>query len=63
MSMKHCPQKNSNPNKNPGKDKQANWLPAPNGPFYGVLRLYMPKPEVASGEWKMPQLDPVNSKQ
>jgi hypothetical protein len=49
--------------KNPGKDKQANWLPAPNGPFYGILRLYLPKPEVASGEWKMPPLIPVNSKQ
>ncbi|MCF5705306.1 DUF1254 domain-containing protein [Pseudomonas syringae] len=48
---------------NPGKDKQANWLPAPNGPFYGILRLYLPKPAVASGEWKMPPLTPVNSKQ
>jgi hypothetical protein len=49
--------------KAPAKDLQSNWLPAPNGPFYGVLRLYLPKPEVTSGQWKMPLLTPVNSKQ
>lgn len=43
----------------PGKDREANWLPAPAGPFYGVLRLYLPGPEVASGAWKMPLLTPV----
>jgi hypothetical protein len=44
----------------PAKDLQSNWLPAPKGPFYGILRLYLPKPEVTSGEWKMPLLTPVN---
>ena len=24
----------------PGKDKESNWLPAPNGPIYLVMRLY-----------------------
>ncbi|MHC8344341.1 DUF1254 domain-containing protein [Pseudomonas sp. RT6P73] len=48
-------------NKAPAKDLQSNWLPAPDGPFYGVLRLYLPKPEVTSGQWKMPLLTPVNS--
>ncbi len=43
----------------PDKDKQSNWLPAPSGPFYGVLRIYLPKPEVTNGEWKMPHLMPV----
>ena len=28
-----------------------------------VLRIYLPKPEVASGQWKMPPLTPVNAKQ
>ncbi len=28
----------------PGKDKESNWLPAPNGPIYLALRLYWPKP-------------------
>jgi hypothetical protein len=45
--------------KAPAEDLQSNWLPAPNGPFYGVLRLYLPKPEVASGQWKMPLLNKV----
>ena len=26
----------------PGKDKEPNWLPAPKGPFYMVMRLYLP---------------------
>ena len=32
----------------PGKDKEANWLPAPNGPIYLVMRLYWPKTEAPS---------------
>ena len=27
---------------NPGKDKEANWLPAPPGPFYLIPRAYAP---------------------
>ncbi|TWD52459.1 DUF1254 domain-containing protein [Pseudomonas sp. SJZ131] len=46
-------------NKAPANDLQSNWLPAPDGPFYGVLRLYLPRPEVASGQWKMPLLNKV----
>ena len=36
---------------NPGKDKVSNWLPAPDGPFYAVMRLYLPRPEAISGQW------------
>jgi hypothetical protein len=36
----------------PGKDKESNWLPAPNGPFFFVNRLYWPKPEALNGTWK-----------
>jgi hypothetical protein len=43
----------------PGKEKESNWLPAPSGPFYGVLRIYLPRPEVASGIWKLPLLTTV----
>jgi hypothetical protein len=43
-------------NDSPGKDKEANWLPAPNGPFYCIMRLYIPKPETFTGEWKKPML-------
>jgi hypothetical protein len=28
----------------PGADKESNWLPAPDGPIYLVMRLYWPKP-------------------
>ena len=31
----------------PGKDKEANWLPAPDGPIYLVMRLYWPKDDAA----------------
>jgi hypothetical protein len=36
----------------PGNDKESNWLPAPNGPFFFVNRLYLPKPEALDGTWK-----------
>lgn len=39
-------------NKSPGKDKEANWLPAPDGPIYMVMRLYWPKEEALNGTWK-----------
>jgi hypothetical protein len=42
-------------NESPGIDKEANWLPAPKGPFQMVLRLYWPKPDALNGAWKAPQ--------
>jgi len=42
-------------NQSPGQDKEANWLPAPNGPFALVLRLYWPKPDALNGTWKAPK--------
>jgi hypothetical protein len=42
----------------PGAGEEANWLPAPAGPFYAVLRLYMPAPEVVNRTWKKPPLQP-----
>ncbi|KAF2407305.1 DUF1254 domain-containing protein [Pseudomonas antarctica] len=41
----------------PPKAEQSNWLPAPPGPFYAVLRIYLPKPDV--GQWKLPPLTPL----
>jgi hypothetical protein len=38
----------------PGKEWEANWLPAPGGPFYLVLRLYWPKEAALTGKWKPP---------
>ena len=43
----------------PGADKEANWLPAPEGPFLLALRLYMPKQVVADGTWKPPAVEKV----
>jgi len=43
-------------NKSPGKDKEANWLPAPNGPFWVPMRLYWPKKEALDGTWKHPPI-------
>jgi len=40
----------------PGKKLQANWLPAPDGPFYCVLRLYGPKESALKGEWVNPPM-------
>lgn len=31
-----------------------NWLPAPEGPFAMVMRLYWPKPDALDGSWKAP---------
>jgi hypothetical protein len=36
----------------PGPGRQSNWLPAPDGPFYLVMRLYWPKQAALDGEWK-----------
>ncbi|HEX4772985.1 MAG TPA: DUF1254 domain-containing protein [Bryobacteraceae bacterium] len=38
----------------PGKQKESNWLPAPDGPFYAVFRVYMPGEAVLNGTWKKP---------
>lgn len=42
----------------PGAGREANWLPAPDGPFYAILRIYMPATEVINGTWKKPPLQP-----
>lgn len=39
----------------PGKDKEANWLPAPAGPFFLLLREYWPKKAALDGTWTPPQ--------
>lgn len=41
----------------PGPDKEANWLPAPAGPFWCAMRLYWPKPEALDGSWTQPMLE------
>ena len=41
----------------PGKDKEANWLPAPKGKFLLVMRIYSPgktPPSILDGTWTPP---------
>ncbi|WP_337460008.1 DUF1214 domain-containing protein [Rhodovulum sp. PH10] len=46
--------------KSPGPDRESNWLPAPDGPIYVVMRLYWPKTTPPSilppgeGTWQPP---------
>ena len=53
-------------NKSPGADKEANWLPAPDGPIYLVMRLYWPKTQppsilpVGEGTWQPPEVKRVS---
>lgn len=45
----------------PGKDKEANWLPAPkSGSFTMNLRLYWPKAEATNGSWAPPPVKRVD---
>lgn len=41
----------------PGKDKEANWLPAPDGEFWVVFRTYGPGPKIVDQTWKVPPLE------
>ncbi len=44
-------------NQSPGKDKQANWLPAPEGPFVMFMRYYRPKRELLENRWQTPPVE------
>jgi hypothetical protein len=49
-------------NQPPAKAKQANWLPAPAGPFVLMLRMYWPSdkpPSILDGSWKPPGIRAV----
>jgi hypothetical protein len=49
-------------NESPGKDKEANWLPAPKDKFVLMLRMYWPKekaPSIIDGTWKPPAVKVV----
>ena len=48
-------------NESPGKDKEANWLPAPKGAFNLTMRLYGPKSESLTGKWNPPPVMKVRA--
>jgi hypothetical protein len=46
----------------PGKDKEANWLPAPPGEFIPMMRMYWPNPDTPSilnSTWSIPAVQKV----
>lgn len=47
----------------PGKEKEANWLPAPDGKFVLMMRLYWPKdtpPSIIDGSWTPPAVKAIS---
>jgi hypothetical protein len=47
----------------PGKDKDANWLPAPAGEFHLTMRMYWPgdkAPSIIDGSWRPPAVKKVD---
>ena len=49
-------------NESPGADKEANWLPAPRGPFNLTMRLYAPKSAALTGKWNPPPVMKVQER-
>jgi hypothetical protein len=46
--------------KSPGKDKETNWLPAPEADFSLILRNYGPEKAIINGTWAPPNVEKVN---
>jgi hypothetical protein len=45
----------------PGKDNEANWLPAPEGEIgFLALRLYVPRKQVVDGSWEPPPVKRIH---
>ncbi len=50
-------------NKSPGADLESNWLPAPEGKFVLMMRLYWPNegnPSILDGSWTIPPVRKVD---
>jgi hypothetical protein len=43
----------------PGKEKESNWLPAPEGSFWLVLRSYGPGKAILDKTWKLPAVEKI----
>ncbi|HEY2652551.1 MAG TPA: DUF1214 domain-containing protein, partial [Solirubrobacteraceae bacterium] len=40
----------------PDDGKRSNWLPAPDGRFRPLMRMYQPRTEVLSGQYVLPAI-------
>lgn len=50
-------------NTSPGAEKEPNWLPAPEGNFTVMLRMYWSKvsiEEIVNGTWKLPPIEKIS---
>jgi hypothetical protein len=43
--------------RNPGPDRESNWLPAADGAFNLTIRLYWPEQVILNGTWRPPALE------
>jgi hypothetical protein len=43
----------------PGSDKESNWLPAPDGQFFMILRTYLPADDILNQWWQPPKITAV----
>ena len=43
----------------PGKDKEANWLPAPKEGFFLIMRMYQPEEKMYRGAYVLPPVQKV----
>jgi hypothetical protein len=41
----------------PDKDLKSNWLPAPAGDFYLIMRVYLPEDSVVQQQWRPPAVE------
>jgi hypothetical protein len=48
-------------NESPGVDGEANWLPAPKGPYNLTMRIYAPKSDALTGKWNPPPIVKVQT--
>jgi hypothetical protein len=46
--------------KSPGSETEANWIPAPEGHFSLIMRLYWPEEAVLKGAWLPPDIKKVS---
>jgi hypothetical protein len=48
-------------NDSPGLEREANWLPAPAGPFMLSMRAYQPREDLLAGRFRLPALQRTTS--